>query len=171
MSYRERFFGILRNTLIGWGIGIALSVILIIVTGSFNLEDGLLLLLLGLLIGTIISIVICAKTGNRGFMSSAMTKLWGGMCALFFSGLSGSTFLLVIGIIRLLIGVAIMIPVGLYMVISYFVNFIYLGIMTLVEKFGKIDPESTLCTVLDKISALISVVIVVLICIRLVGVM
>ncbi len=164
MSYRERFFAILRNTLIGVGGGVAVAVVIILATGFTNTTDIQALLILGVLIGTIISIGICAKTGSRGFMSSAMLRLFTGIRSLFFSGLTGSAFLLVLGLVRLLLGLAIMIPVILYMAVSYFVNFIYLGIMALIESFAKIDPESTVCTILDKMVSVISIVLVALLC-------
>ena len=169
MSYRERFFGMLRSTLIGCGIGVAISAGLIIATGSFNKGDIMGFLLLGLILGAAIGIIMCAKSGSKGYMSSAVIKLLHSMRALFFSSLTGSMILLIIGIIRFMIGVLIMIPVGLYIVVSYFINFIYLGIMTLVEKLAKIDAQRPLFQNLDKLVSLISGIIVLVMCLHLVG--
>lgn len=118
-----------------------------------------------ILFGSIASIIICAKTGTQGYMSSAVMHLWSGIKGLFFGSLlGGNVFLLVFGIVKLFIGMIIMIPVGLYMAVSYFLNLIYLGIMALLEKKNKLEDKADLCETLDKAVPAASLVIVAIFC-------
>lgn len=165
--YKQRFEELLITTAKGFGIGAAISLVLIFVTG---MATDIGVFILGFLFftisfGSVASIIICAKTGAHGYMSSAAMQLWSGIKGLFFGNIfGGNIVLLALGIIKLFIGIIVMIPVGLYMVVSYFLNFIYLGIMSLLEKKNKLEDKLDLCKMIDKLVSAISLVIVIIFC-------
>ena len=76
--------------------------------------------------------------------------------------------MLVFGIIKLFIGIIIMIPVGIFMALSYFFNLIYLGIMCLLEKKNKLEDKADLYETLDKLSPVLAGIVTVIFCIMII---
>ena len=163
MTYRERFKQMMISSGIGFGIGLVLSIIIVAATKMAD-SVGMFIaisLIFALLLGSIIAMIICARKDSQGVLSGAVTKIWGGIKGLFFSNLFGSPLMMVIGIIRVFIGLLVMLPIGIYMAVNYFLNLIYTGIMAIVEKKGKLEEKAELCEKLDKIVSIVSLVIVV----------
>ena len=173
MDYETRFKELLKTTAKGFGIGLVISIVLVLLMGIRVPGDFIgLTSIFTILFGSGISLVICSKTGAQGFMSGAVSRLWVGIKALFFGSIwGGSGILILFGIIKLFIGVIIMVPVGLYMAVSYFLNLIYLGIMCLLEKKEKLTDKDDLCAVLDKIVPVISLVVVAVLCVSIIKLM
>ena len=169
--YVERFKGLLITTAKGYGIGAVVALVLMLVTQMAKSAGSFigLFIVFTILFGSIVSIIICAKTGAQGYMSGAVSRLWTGIKGVFFGSILGlNPFLMLFGIVKFLIGLIIMIPVGIYMCISYFLNLIYLGIMAVLEKNGKLDNKEDLCETLDKVVSVVSLVIVIILCIMIV---
>ena len=161
MSYIERFRSILKNTAIGFAIGLIISIIIVLLTRS---SDFYMVLIFGtLFFGSAAAMVISLKKGASGFASSVISTIWSGMKTMFFSSLFRSSIFWGFGVAKLIIGLLLMIPVGLYMIISFFVNFIYTGIMALLEKLHIIREDSTIGVILDKVVAIGTIAVVVVI--------
>ena len=170
MYYEDRFKELLVTTAKGFGIGLVISIILTAIMGVSGVGDFIgIVLAFTIVFGSIVSIIICSKNGTQGYMSSAVDHLWQGMKGLFFGSLlGGNVFLLVFGIIKLFIGIVIMIPVGVFMALSYFFNLIYLGIMTIFEKKNKLEDKADLCELLDKLAPVLAGIVTILFCIMII---
>jgi len=166
MYYEERFKELMKTTAKGFGIGFIISTILSIWVFGLSLDLILGDLILTIFIGGIISIILCSKNGAKEHMSGAISRVWDGMKDLFFSSIFGNNiYFLIFGLFKLFIGVIIMIPVGLFMAVSYFFNLIYLGIMFALEKNNKLDANNALCERLDTLIPILSGVITAVFCI------
>ena len=170
MYYEDRFKALLKTTAIGYGIGLIISLVLTIAVGASGVGDFIAgILVITIVFGSIISIFICSRNGSQGYMSSAVGHLWQGIKGLFFGSLlGGNVVLLVFGIVKLFIGIAIMIPVGIFMALSYFFNLIYLGIMALLEKKNKLEDKADLCEMLDKLTTVLAGIVTVIFCIMII---
>ncbi|MBO4899210.1 MAG: hypothetical protein J5509_02875 [Lachnospiraceae bacterium] len=166
--YQERFKELLKYSGIGYGIGLVLSVILVMVIGYNGIGEFIGgVIVITIIVGSLISIVICSRSGVKGFMNGAITKIWSGIKHLFFGSLLGGGLgglLLIIGILKFFIGILIMIPIGLFMAVSYLLNLLYLGIMSGFEKRNKLEGKESLCKTLDKAVPVLSAIIVVILC-------
>lgn len=170
MYYEDRFKELLITTAKGFGIGLVISVILTALIGAGGVGEFIgVVIAFTIVFGSIVSIIICSRSGAQGYMSSAVGHLWSGIKGLFFGSLlGGNVFLLVFGIIKLFIGIIIMIPVGIFMALSYFFNLFYLGIMCLLEKKNKLDDKAELCETLDKLSPVLAGIVTVIFCIMII---
>lgn len=170
MNYEQTFKELLKTTAKGFGIGLVVSVILTALMGVGGVGEFInIAIAFTIIFGSIISIVICSKSGAQGYMSSAVSHLWSGIKGLFFGSiLGGDVFFLVFGIIKLFIGLIIMIPVGIFMALSYFFNLIYLGIMCILEKKNKLEDKADLCETLDKIAPALAGIVTVIFCIMII---
>lgn len=165
MCYEDRFKELLIITAKGFGIGLVISIILTALIGVSGVGDFICVVFAFTIVcGSIVSIIVCSRTGAQGYMSGAVAHLWNGMKGMFFGGvLGGNAFFLIFGIIKLFIGIVIMIPVGLFMALSYFFNLIYLGIMCLLEKKSKLEDKAELCETLDKLVPIMAGIVTVII--------
>jgi len=170
MYYEDRFKELLVTTAKGFGIGVVISIVLTALIGASGVGEFIgAVIAFTIIFGSIISIIICSKTGAQGYMSGAVAHLWTGMKSLFFGSLlGGNVFFLVFGIIKLFIGIIIMIPVGIFMALSYFFNLIYLGIMYLLEKKNKLEDKAELCELLDKLAPVLAGIVTVVFCIMII---
>lgn len=133
--YQERFRELLFKTLMGMGIGFIISIPISIPLSGGNIGNIIgLIILFTFLLGLVASIIICSASGVNGFLSASALKVFSGLKIAFFSSLSGGSMGIVIGITKMIIGCFIMIPISGFMVLSYFFNFIYLGIRAIIEK-------------------------------------
>lgn len=100
--YGERFKELLKTTAKGFGIGLVISVILTALIGAGGVGEFVgVVIAFTIVFGSIVSIIICSRSGTQGYMSSAISHLWSGMKGLFFGSLlGGNVFLLVFGIIK-----------------------------------------------------------------------
>jgi hypothetical protein len=164
--YETRFKGLMTNTAIGFGIGLAISILLtILMHGTVSSVLGFLLLF-----GPIVSMIICSKNHVEGFMNSAVLHFFSGIKGLFFGSIfSGGGLLLVFGMVKLIIGCIIMIPVCIYMAIAYILNLIYFTVMFILEKNGKLDDKQSLCDALDRVVPIAAIVLTLLFSIWLFG--
>lgn len=165
--YGQKFKELLMATVKGFGIGLILSILLLNMTKMAQGTSQFVgyLIVFTILIGSCASIIICSKSGVQGFLSGAVSHIWNGIENLFFGSIfGGNIYFLVFGLIRFVIGVIIMIPVAIYMAVSYFLNLIYYGIMALLERNNKLDDKSDLCEKLDKLVPVMSFVIVAFFC-------
>ena len=167
--YEITFKEIIKRMAIGLLIGLVLGGVLV-----FRLklitdlgERVALTLAIAVLVGSIIAMVLCAKQNVQGFLSGTVQSIFGSVVNIFFSNVfAGSPILMALGVIKMFVGMIIMIPLGLYMAISFFLNIFYFGIMYILEKSHKLDGKAELCEKLDKIVPIVSVIIVVVICIK-----
>lgn len=170
MNYREKLKDLLKNTAKGFGIGAVLSIILLILLGNKNVIEFIGgVILFTVLFGPIASIIICARNGEQEYLGKGFSHLWTGVAGFASGAISclteGSAILLVFGIIRLFIGLVIMVPVLIFMAVSYVFNLIYLVIMVMLEKGNKLDDKKQLCEMLDKLIPVLSGIVTVVYCI------
>lgn len=174
--YKNKFKGLLIATAKGFGIGMAISIVLVALI--FGNSEGELVQMVELIttlmsftiiLGLLISAFLYSKSSTRNsFMGAASGSLLGLGCLFVNSREEGNGPLAVIGIVNLFICLVIMIPVGIFMALSYFLNFIYLGIMFLLEKKNKLENRTKLCNVLDYLVSLLTVVITTASCVAIV---
>lgn len=158
MTYSERFKDMLIITAKGFGIGLVLSIILNIWVGN----DGIIQLIgstiiTAIFLGAFASVIICIKNDNgvSRFMGEALSRIATGTLQFAIGGFNGfSPALLVVGIIRFMLGLVVLIPVAVYVVMAYIVNFIYYGIMALLEKKSILKEKEELCEIIDKVVAI-----------------
>ncbi len=163
MYYKESFKQLMLDTAKGFGAGLLVSIILNILMKG----DITIVIAFTLVFGPVASMIFCSLDNIDGFMSNSVIKIFTGIKDIFFGGLfAGSGFFFVIGIIKLVIGVIVMIPLAIYMAINYILNLIYFTVMFLLEKFNKLQGKEDLCTKLDKIVPITSIVISVILCIK-----
>jgi hypothetical protein len=169
MSYREKFKEMIINSAIGYVIGLVISIILVVVVAGGNPAKSIgEVIAFTIIFGSVASIIICSKKGTQGYMSGAVSKVWSGFKGMFFGSLFAGGFsvpLIIFGLIKLMIGLIILIPIVVYMAVDYLLNMIYLGVMSLLEKFNKLEDKQDLCENLDKIVPILSLVVTVILCI------
>ena len=90
MYYEDRFKELLITTAKGFGIGLVISVILTALIGASGVGEFLgVVIAFTIVFGSIVSIIICSRSGAQGYMSSAVGHLWSGIKGLFFGSLLG----------------------------------------------------------------------------------
>lgn len=162
MSYREKFKGLLMGTAKGFAIGLIPTVLFLVLMMSNGFGfDFYVFLVFEILFGAIAAIIVTMKSGMGEIWNQSITNMMGAIKSIFFSGIFKSQVFLAIGIIKMIIGILIMVPVGLFMSIFYVLNFLYLGTMSILEKYNKLEGKSALCEKMDKAVTIISGVIVV----------
>lgn len=172
MNYKEKLKDLLKNTAKGFGIGAILSIILLLVLGDdgpsvFEFIEGVIVWTA--FFGPIASIIVCARNGEQEYLSKGFSHLWRGVVG-FAAGViscmtEGSIALFVFGIVRLFIGLIIVVPVAIFMAVSYVFNLIYLVIMVVLESGNKLDDKRQLCEMLDKLIPVLSGIVTVVYCI------
>ena len=174
MYYRETFKDLLKTTTKGFVIGAFISTLLTVV---FFKETNVGLFIqdvigCDIIIGSIASIIICSKSGMQGILGGAASHLWSGIKEIFFGGIfEGGAVFMIFGIIKLIIGLFIMVPVAIFMASSYFFNLIYFGIMSILEKKNMLENKSGLCNLLDKLSPVLAGVVTLVWCVMIIKAM
>ena len=153
------------HTIIGLGGGTALATIAIIVFKRTSSTDKAGILILGLIAGLTVSVILCSKKGTLDFANNIIGKTLISILTMAFTGF-GSGFW-VLAILGVIFGIVLLVPLIVYMVISYCLNIIYYGLMALLESVKLINPDSKYCLFLDKLINLIAAAFAVFICIYL----
>lgn len=83
MNYVDKFKELLKTTAIGFGIGLVISVVLAILIGTSGVGEFIgVVIAFTIVFGSVVSIIICSRTGAQGYMSSVIGHLWSGISLL-----------------------------------------------------------------------------------------
>ncbi len=147
MNYTERFKKICKYTLIGFGVGFAIALLLGILARDFFMT-----VILTIMLGPIASIFISSKYGFSGmFGNIGINWLKDFMKSMIRGALGGNIiFSLFILIVKLILMFIILIPIAVYSSTSYIIHFIYYGFMALNEKFSFIKINNSTGVKIDK---------------------
>ena len=163
-DYEIRFTRLLKNTGIGFGIGLIVSII-IAVSRHYSLGDSAaMILVFTFLIGSLASVLISAKSGLVGAANGLIRTVFKGITTACFKMPTGSGIMFALSLVKAIIGFFLLIPLCLYIVISYPINLIYLGIMTMFERKGKLEEKASVIKILDILVPIISIILVIIIC-------
>ncbi len=167
MYYRDSLKSMLLETLKGFGAGLMISAIIgFFIAKGFNMDCIEYSLMFDMLFGPICAIYFCSKENVAGFMNSGAEKIYSGIINACFRGLAGgNVYSFIFGVVKLIIGFIILLPIAFYMAISYVINLFYFAIMSIFEKLNKLENKETLCATLDKAISILSLVITIIICI------
>lgn len=164
MNYKESFQGLMINTGKGFGVGIAIAAIITLLSKYHDISLGLGL---AIMFGSLASIFFCSRSNVQGYMNTVALSVVTTLKNVFFTSIfSGGGVLLILGIAKVMLGIIIMIPVCIYMTFSYVLNIIYFTIMFLLEKFNKLEGKEELCSALDKIVPVASLVLSLVVCVK-----
>lgn len=161
MNYTEKFKQLLKSTIVGFLIGLCISILftILVVKGEFLHYFNVIFTLTAFIFGPIAAIVVSSRYGLEKYIGTAANKIFLGIKGMFFgSTIGGGGAFFVIGAAKAIIGAIIMIPVILYMALSYVLNFLYFGIMALLEKGNKIQDKKALCESLDKMIPILAAI-------------
>lgn len=151
--YSYRFHNILSATIKGFVIGGIASAIIayLIMLKNFKLGDYLIIVVsFTLVIGPICSIFVSAKDKTKENLQTKSVKMFYDLKNTFFGITFGFNALFALSLIKFVVGVILMVPLFVYMAFSYTCNFVYWGIMCVLEKANKLEGKSDLCRTLDK---------------------
>ena len=171
MNYSERFKNYLLITLKGMAVGLLISIVLSFILyrpdyygfDSFELYTFFLFVLISL----ITSILFAYKDGDNYILGDMLSKVIDGIRDIFLgSAFSANTLFLggiylIIGIFKLVIGLAVFLVVALFSSVTYVLNFVYYFIMCILEKCHVLDGKEKLCNALDKMVLVLSVACVI----------
>ena len=167
--YQEKLKELLIMALKGMAIGLVLA--LIIQFTLFRADNEISTILgqvfaMTVFFGLIATIIICTKSGTEGFINSAASRGFSGLSGVLFGGMVlGSPLLFALSLIKMVIGAIIMVPILIYMGISFVFNLIYIIVMCILEKNGKLNEKEDLCEILDKVMPILSIIVTIIICI------
>ena len=169
-TYSQRLKGILIDTAKGFGVGLLTGVFFAVVFGRFVykgtvLECSLMGAAFFVGLGLIVTIILAAKDNSAVFIAEGLSHLLVGFQAAFFGVFDGGNLILIMfGIIRYIIGFIILIPVGIWLAVSYVLHLIYLIIMTILEKTRVIEGKDRLCRFLDVAVQIVAAGVTLFIC-------
>ncbi len=135
-DYEIRFKQLLKKTAIGFGIGFIVSLFLVIPAHDNLYGSVLSIILYTLLIGLVASVILSAKGVLLASTGNIITTIINGILRACFTVPSGSGFFFALSIIKAAIGVFLLVPILIYLVVSYPAKLIYLGVMTVLERKG-----------------------------------
>lgn len=171
MNYSEKFKNYLLITLKGIAVGLLISIVLSFILfrpDKYGFDSFVLyILFLFVPISLIASIIFAYKDGDNYILGDMLSKVIDGIKNLFFgSALSANTtyigaILLIVGIIKIVIGLIVFSVVALFAGVTYVLNFVYCFIMCILEKCHVLDGKERLCEILDKLVLVLSIVCVV----------
>ena len=138
-DYEIRFRQLLTKTAIGFGIGFIVSLFLVIPSHYTLLESIGCIFFYTLFIGLVASVILSAKSVLLTSTGNIITTIINGILRACFTVPSGSGFFFALSIIKAVIGVFLLVPILIYLVVSYPAKLIYLGIMTVRERTGAFE--------------------------------
>ncbi len=147
MSYTDQLKIMLRETLGGIKIGAIISAVITVLIFFMNRADNEkfpfygyieVLLFFTLLIGAVVAVINFGHSdATDGLLNGKIYDLTSGITASIFGGFLGSPLLMIIGVFKIAVGLIVLIPLYSYIAVSFVVTYIYVVIMSILEKKGK----------------------------------
>lgn len=169
MCYKENLFDLIKKTFIGLVIGFVLSIVLCLVEDREILDELPDILKVMVFIGIPIAIVLCARENRLCFLGDGLTNILSGIMNAFSGLMSGNGLGVVFGAAFAILGLLLLVPIILFMGINYLLSLIYFTIMSLFEITNLLNGKEKLCEYLDKSVFFISIATVVYISIKIYG--